>query len=116
MAEMLSGVSGRRPDVVRHRDHVHVGAGTYGVSDRNEARSIIDEDDSTNEDLYQLTAKGALPTRSPRTMVGATGCLVALSLGLTILAGPLFAYTDQAAQDILHPQRYVSAVLPEELR
>jgi multicomponent Na+:H+ antiporter subunit D len=44
-------------------------------------------------------------------MVGATAALVVLSLGLTIVAGPVFGYTDRAAHDLLDPGRYVSTVL-----
>jgi multicomponent Na+:H+ antiporter subunit D len=110
---------GRRsgsPDVVRHRDHVHVGAITFGKRDQDEARSILDEGDGSNQDLYQLSGQGLLPTRLPRTMVGATGSLVAFSLSLTLVAGALFDYTERAAHDLLDPGLYVSAVLPEGSR
>ena len=45
-------------------------------------------------------------------MVGATGSLVAFSLGLTVVAGPLFGYTGRAAQDLLDRDHYISSVLP----
>jgi multicomponent Na+:H+ antiporter subunit D len=45
-------------------------------------------------------------------MVGATGSLLAVSLGLTIVAGALFGYTERAAQDLLDPGLYLSSVLP----
>jgi multicomponent Na+:H+ antiporter subunit D len=98
--------------LVTHRDHVHVGSGTFGVRDQDEARSILDEADGSNLDLHQLTNQGLLEPRLPRTMVGATGSLVACSLALTVVAGPLFHYTDRAAGDIGAPARYISAVLP----
>jgi multicomponent Na+:H+ antiporter subunit D len=96
---------------VEHRDHVHVGASTVGVGDQEEARSVIDEGDASTQDLYQLAAEGRLPKRLPRTMVAATGSLVALSLGLTLVAGPLFGYTDRAAEDVLERGHYISSVL-----
>ncbi|MFD6682071.1 Na+/H+ antiporter subunit D [Micromonospora parva] len=48
----------------------------------------------------------------PRLMVGATVALVALGLALTVLAGPLFDVTADAAGDLLLRTPYVRAVLP----
>ena len=113
MARDLSDLDRRSPsrEVVRHRDHVHVGTTTFATREQAEARSILDEGDS-NRDLYQLSEEGRLTTRLPRTMVVATGSLVVLSLGLTIVAGALFGYTDRAARDVLDRARYVTSVLP----
>ncbi|SLM87649.1 Na+/H+ antiporter subunit D [Brachybacterium nesterenkovii] len=47
-------------------------------------------------------------------MIGATGALVVFSLLLTVLAGPLMAYTDAAAASVLERTPYVSAVLGED--
>ena len=115
MARTLSDL-GRRSGsavVVAHRDHVHTGAATVAVRDQAEARSILDENDETNQDLHQLTVQDALDTRPPRTMIGATGALVAASLTLTVVAGPLFDYTGRAADDLLDRDLYISSVLPE---
>ena len=98
--------------LVSHRDHVHLGASTYALRDQDEARSILDEADGSNQDLYQLTSQGLLEHRLPRTMVGATGALVVCSLALTVVAGPMFGYTRHAAHDILDRDRYISSVLP----
>jgi multicomponent Na+:H+ antiporter subunit D len=103
-------------DVIPYRDRVRIGAGTYGVNDQVEARSVLDEDDGSNQDLYQLTEQGLLPTRLPRSMVGATGALLSFSLGLTIVAGALLGFTGRAAQDLLTPDRYVTSVLSEGAR
>ena len=113
MARELSDQSRRcdSDEVVVHRDHVHVGTGTFGARDRDEARSILDEDDGANQDLFQLTQQDALPTRLPRTMVGATAGLMTLGLALSVVAGGLFGYTEHAAQDLLDPQIYIRAVL-----
>jgi multicomponent Na+:H+ antiporter subunit D len=54
---------------------------------------------------------GDLPDRLPRAMTAATTGLVAVGLGLTVAAGPLYAYTDRAAEDITARTPYVDAVL-----
>ena len=100
----------------RQRHHVDVGSSTYGPCDRDEARRIIDEGDGSDQDFQQLREEGVLPSRLPRTMVGATAGLVAFSLGLTVVAGPAFGYTERTAQDLLDRQVYRSAVLSEASR
>ena len=45
-------------------------------------------------------------------MVGATTALVALGVALTVLAGPLFQVTADAATDLRLRTPYVRAVLP----
>ena len=116
MARELSDPEGSRrsatSQLVRHRDHVHVGASTFGRRDLEEARRIVDEDEAAEQDLFQLLEEGSLPSPLPRTMVGATAALIAVSLGLTVVAGPLFGYTTRAAQDMLHRDTYITAVLP----
>ncbi len=52
--------------------------------------------------------------RVPRIMLGATGALVAFSLLLTVAAGPLLQYTDEAARSVLARSPYVSAVLGDD--
>jgi multicomponent Na+:H+ antiporter subunit D len=49
-------------------------------------------------------------TTLPRGMVGPTAALVALGLTLTFLAGPLYAYADRAASDLLAQSPYVDSV------
>ena len=117
--------SSAEPDdalIARHRqrgadgswDRVRVGPTTFGRSEMDEARSILDE---TNvRDLHQRLQAGDLPSSQPRSMVGATVSLVTMSLAITVVAGPLFALTDRAAHDLLERSPYISTVLPEELR
>ncbi len=102
-------------EVIEHRAHVHIGSGTFGSRDEEEARSIVDADD-INRDLHQLEQEGRLPTRLPRTMVGATAGLVTVSLALTVVAGPLFDFTERAAANLVDRAVYIDAVLPEESR
>jgi multicomponent Na+:H+ antiporter subunit D len=99
--------------VVQHRGHVHVGADIYGAGDLDEARSIVDVNDESNRDFFQLLEEDAVPSRLPRTMVGATAGLVSVSLALTVVAGPVFGYTQRAAHDILERRAYISSVLGE---
>jgi multicomponent Na+:H+ antiporter subunit D len=52
----------------------------------------------------------------PRTMVGATTALVALTVALTGLAGPLYGLADRAATDLIDRTPYISSVFgPEEV-
>lgn len=50
----------------------------------------------------------------PPLMLGAATTVVIFSLGLSLFAGPLFAYTDAAAQQMITRDGYVKAVLPQE--
>ncbi|WP_250032807.1 Na+/H+ antiporter subunit D [Paractinoplanes maris] len=62
-----------------------------------------------------VAADGAASVRVlPRLMVGATLALVVLGTGLTVVSGPLFDVTGQAAQELLDREPYIQAVFPEE--
>ncbi len=62
-------------------------------------------------------APAELPTTTlPRGMVGATAALVVIGLGITAVAGPMYGYTERAAQTLRDPDQYVSAVLPDRGR
>jgi multicomponent Na+:H+ antiporter subunit D len=52
----------------------------------------------------------------PRTMLGATAAMTAVGLLITVVAGPLFAYTQRAATDLMRRDTYVTSVLPVEVR
>jgi multicomponent Na+:H+ antiporter subunit D len=43
-------------------------------------------------------------------MVAATAAMVVVTVGLTVLAGPLYAVADRAAEDLLARTPYISAV------
>ncbi len=69
-----------------------------------------------NKAFWQ-TAPAVLPaTRLPGGMVGPAGALVALGVGLTVVAGPLFDYTERAAATLRDRDQYVTAVLPDGAR
>ena len=118
MALQLSGADRWFPsrEMVEHRGHVHVGADTFRARDLDEARSIVDEDDASNQDFYQLIEQGSVPSRLPRTMVGATAGLVVFSLAITVVAGTIFGYTGRAAHDILDRDVYISSMLAQASR
>ncbi|MFH5821657.1 Na+/H+ antiporter subunit D [Georgenia sp. AZ-5] len=66
-----------------------------------------------NMAFWQPAPEPLPETTLPRAMVGSAGALVAFSLVLAALAGPLYTYTDRAARDLLARSPYISAVLPE---
>ena len=49
--------------------------------------------------------------RMPVGMLVPTGALIAVGLTLTVLAGPIFAYSERAADEVLDRGQYISAVL-----
>jgi multicomponent Na+:H+ antiporter subunit D len=59
------------------------------------------------------TAATAVVTSAtlPRSMVGATAALVVMGLGLTVFAGPLIAYSSEAATELMARTPYIEAVL-----
>jgi multicomponent Na+:H+ antiporter subunit D len=50
----------------------------------------------------------------PKVMTGATTAMIVFSLGLTVLAGPLMNYADEAAHSVLQRTPYVGAVLGDD--
>ncbi len=51
--------------------------------------------------------------RMPVGMLVPTGALIAVGLTLTVLAGPIVAYSERAAAEVLDRDRYITAVLSE---
>jgi len=56
------------------------------------------------------------PRALPRTMLGATAAMTVVGLLITVVAGPLFAYTQRAATDLMSRDPYITSVLPVEVR
>jgi multicomponent Na+:H+ antiporter subunit D len=50
----------------------------------------------------------------PKVMTGATAAMIAFSLVLTVFAGPIMTYANEAATSVLERTPYVSAVLGDE--
>jgi multicomponent Na+:H+ antiporter subunit D len=49
-------------------------------------------------------------------MLGATAAMTGVGLLITLVAGPLFGYTQRAAEDLHSRQPYITSVLPPEAR
>ena len=49
-------------------------------------------------------------------MLGATAAMTAVGLLITLVAGPLHAFTERAAADLRQRDPYITSVLPEEVR
>ena len=65
-----------------------------------------------NKAFWQ-TAPANVPDRHlPRGMVGSAAALALVGVGLTVVAGPLYAYTERAAHDLRDRTGYIEAVLP----
>jgi multicomponent Na+:H+ antiporter subunit D len=57
---------------------------------------------------------GSVDTKTiSRPMIGATTGMVALTLALTVFAGPLFGLATRAAENIEDPDNYITAVFPD---
>jgi multicomponent Na+:H+ antiporter subunit D len=50
----------------------------------------------------------------PRVMVASTAAMVVVTVGLTALAGPLYAVAERAAEDLMDRTPYISAVFGGE--
>lgn len=116
-ARQLAG-HGAEASIVPHRHHAHVQVhdSLFETRDVEEARLVVDVEEEDDLDLHQLLEERRLPQRLPATMVGATTGLVAVSLVITVVAGPLFGYAERAAGGALDRQAYVTAVLQGESR
>ncbi len=64
-------------------------------------------DDSEDIELVHRDDVG----RMPIGMLAPTGALIVVGLTLTVLAGPIFAYSGRAADEVLDRGQYISAVL-----
>jgi len=69
-----------------------------------------------NKAFWQTAPVEIAPHRLPRGMVGSAAALVAVGIGLTVAAGPLYAYTERAAGDLHDRAGYIAAVLPADGR
>jgi multicomponent Na+:H+ antiporter subunit D len=63
----------------------------------------------TSRPADRASSDGALRPL-PGLMVGATAVMVAITVALTVIAGPLYGYTDRAARDLIERTPYLEAV------
>ena len=54
--------------------------------------------------------------RMPVGMVLPTGALIAVGLTLSVMAGPIFAYANRAADEVLDREQYITAVVGDRWR
>jgi multicomponent Na+:H+ antiporter subunit D len=66
-----------------------------------------------NKAFWQTAPETVAPMRLPQGMVGSAAALVALGVGLTVVAGPLYGYTERAAGDLRARAPYIESVLPD---
>ncbi|MDP3968263.1 MAG: Na+/H+ antiporter subunit D [Nocardioides sp.] len=121
--EMAHAIAAQDEETVRHgeprlvhrRNYVHGGSQRIDDLTIQQARATVavEEDDP---DLHELLEKRLLDRHLPLSMTGATAALVAVSVAITVVAGPLFGYTDRAAANLLDRTVYVDAVLTERTR
>ncbi|MFV0533323.1 MAG: Na+/H+ antiporter subunit D [Cumulibacter sp.] len=82
------------------------------------ARPDIDPEAAAQREGHELEFDVELATDTSRSkalpvsMLVATAAMTAVSLAITIGAGPLFGYTDDAARDMILRAPYIDAVLP----
>ncbi|WP_255491674.1 MULTISPECIES: Na+/H+ antiporter subunit D [unclassified Actinotalea] len=69
-----------------------------------------------NKAFWQTPPVEPPAARLPGGMLGPAGALVALGLTLTVVAGPLFAYTERASLTLRDRDQYITAVLPDGSR
>ncbi|WP_181309780.1 Na+/H+ antiporter subunit D [Nocardioides campestrisoli] len=96
-----------------HRGHVHTSTGVLSAQTISESRRVADDDDP-DQDFYQLIQSEQDIRSTPASMVVPAAALVVLTVLLTVVAGPLFEFTDRAAADLVARTPYVSAVLGGE--
>ncbi len=79
----------------------------------SEAVMLREREEALFEQLHD--APDAAPQQEqkeiPKLMIAATAGMVVVSVGLTIFAGPLYAYADRAGENMAEPGRMVELVL-----
>ncbi|MCC3265741.1 Na+/H+ antiporter subunit D [Arthrobacter gengyunqii] len=102
MARVWNRAFWRTPEDAVHPDPILLATGADGSSLRTSGSVTTGK--FSGSDAVDLL---------PRTMVYPTVGLVALGVSLSVLAGPLFSLSDNAAQDLLDRTPYIEAVLGE---
>jgi len=83
---------------------------TQALQVARERITELEESGSSKVGVLQRELERRADRPFPGTMVGATLALLALSVLISVIAGPMYAYTDHAALDLLDPGVYISAV------
>ena len=104
VARIWNRVFWRRPEDAEFPDPILLAKdedGNYGIRTSGAAGQGGSDGRYSGRDVALL----------PASMTGPTLALVGLGAALTVLAGPLFALSDQAADNLMHPERYIESVL-----
>ncbi|MFB9313520.1 Na+/H+ antiporter subunit D [Nocardioides plantarum] len=115
MAEELAAADASHgpaaPDApaVGRRGQVRLDTTSYDAGLVRQAGAIVDSD-RPDRDLHQRLEDDGMPTRLPALMTWTTAVLVAISVAITVVAGPLYAFTERAAGDVIDRSTYVTAV------
>jgi multicomponent Na+:H+ antiporter subunit D len=96
--------------VAQHKGHVHTVTGTISRQTLEDARRLADEGEP-DRDFYELIEAGDDIEHMPPSMVGPAAGLVAVTVALSVIAGPLYALSDRAAADLLDRGPYIESVL-----
>jgi multicomponent Na+:H+ antiporter subunit D len=65
------------------------------------------------EEAPLTTGSIAVTKATPRLMTLSTGAMVAVGIALTVFAGPLYAVSDRAAQNLDGPEPYIQLLFPD---
>ncbi|HEX5969625.1 MAG TPA: Na+/H+ antiporter subunit D [Intrasporangium sp.] len=96
---------------------VSVGQGAGARTDsRGEGLATGPRDFYTDPPRRRRTATTQAARPLPRAMLWATAAMTAVGIVITLVAGPLFAYTQRAATDLMQRDPYITSVLPPEVR
>ncbi|QCX26341.1 Na+/H+ antiporter subunit D [Nocardioides jishulii] len=100
----------RRTRSTEHRGHLHTPEGVVPAANIAEAQQVTDAD-VDELDFHQLIATGRDTRHLPFSMMGPAAALVAVTVALTVVAGPLYAYSERAGSDLIEGRAYLEAVL-----
>ena len=104
----------RRSRATEHRGHLHTSQGVVVPAYQIAEAQQVTSEDVDERDFHQLIKAGADTSHLPFNMLGPASALVACTVALTFVAGPLFSYTDRAGRDLVERTPYVEAVLPDQ--
>ncbi len=105
MARVWNRAFWRRPSDAEYPDPVLLATKKDGTAIRT-SKSV------SGQSIGRFSGKGEV-SLLPGAMVGATVGLVAMGVALTVFAGPLFEFSDDAARGMLDRAPYIEAVLGE---
>ncbi len=95
---------------------VPVGQGAAARTDsQGEALATGPRDFHNDPPRRQRIATAQAGRPLPKAMLWAAAAMTAVGIVITLVAGPLFAYTQRAAGDLMQRDPYINSVLPEEV-